>query len=79
MDSQILKHFMRRYYIPKRTTIAAVNADHDDVVKWAEKYFVEQTPIWANDSEDIPPIDESIAQYTGGIIKVCLCLFDNYF
>ena len=74
MDSQILKHFMRRYYTPSRMTIAAVNAQHDEVVSWAEKYFVNQVPVWANDSEDIPLADESIAQYTGGIIRVCLHL-----
>ena len=70
MDSQILKHFMKRYYIPSRMTIAAVNANHDEVVRWAEEYFVKQSPIWANDSEHSPPVDESIAQYTGGMIRV---------
>ena len=62
---------MKRYYSPDRMTIAAVNADHGELVKWAEKYFVEQAPSWAKDLENIPPPDQSIAQYTGGIIRVC--------
>lgn len=51
-------------------TIAAMNANHEELVRWAEEYFVKDAPFWINDMEDIPPVDESIAQYTGGMIRV---------
>ena len=70
MDSGILKHFMKRYYTPNRMTIAAVNTDHAELVRWTEELFVKRAPIWANDIENLPPVDESIAQYTGGLIRV---------
>lgn len=70
MDGGILTHFMKRYYTPQRMTIAAMNANHEELVRWAEEYFVKDAPFWINDMEDIPPVDESIAQYTGGMIRV---------
>ena len=70
MDSELLKHFMRRYYTPSRMTVAAVNADHNELVKWAEEYFLRQAPNWLDESKNLPPADGSIAQYTGGIIRV---------
>lgn len=39
------------------------------------RYFVEKKPIWVQDSSLVMPghreVDRSLAQYTGGIVKVC--------
>eukprot|EP00794_Sanderia_malayensis_P015903 gene15903-17503_t len=69
IDAQTLTQFMKRYYKPERMTIAAVNANHDELIKLAEKYFVKEGPNWSTDLKDIKEPDESIAQYTGGFIR----------
>ncbi|GLH08524.1 Mitochondrial-processing peptidase subunit alpha [Gryllus bimaculatus] len=69
--------FLKHHYTPKRMVIAGVGVDHSALVESVQKYFVEQKPIWEEDSGLIIPgstfsVDESIAQYTGGIVQeVC--------
>jgi len=64
---KLLKHYVQRYYRPERIVVSGVNVDHDELVKYAEKYFVENAPSWL--SEDVDNVDGSISQYTGGIQK----------
>lgn len=70
LDAEILKNFMKRYYKPSRITVAAVNTDHDALVRMVEQFFVKESPSWASEMDGVKDVDESIAQYTGGIIKV---------
>ena len=63
---------MKRYYIPSRMVVAGVNVDHEDLVELTRKYFVESKPIWHKEREVIKPPDESLTQYTGGIVKVTM-------
>ena len=47
--------------------------DHDVLLKAAEEHFTTKTPIWSEESTVIDPRktrDNSISQYTGGIVKV---------
>jgi len=37
------------------------------------RYFVDEKPIWDNEKLEIINIDNSIPQYTGGIIRVSIC------
>ena len=68
MNPTLLKHYIHRYYRPDRITIAGVNVDHDELVKYCNKYLVDNQPSWLSD--DVVEPDQSLAQYTGGIIKV---------
>ena len=63
---------MKRYYIPSRMVVAGVNVDHEDLVELTRKYFVESKPIWHKEGEVIKAPDESLTQYTGGIVKVTM-------
>lgn len=57
--------------------VAGVGVDHDQLVDATEKYFVDRKPIWETDSNiaqntKVLGVDKSVAQYTGGIVKVFL-------
>lgn len=71
----MLFSFLSQHYTPKRMVIAGVGVEHERLVDVAEKYFIEQAPIWETEKElftspkDLS-IDESIAQYTGGFVQV---------
>lgn len=41
------------------------------------RYFVDKKPIWNNEQLEEISIDNSIPQYTGGIIKVCVFLIEK--
>ena len=66
----ILQHYLKQYYLPSRMVIAGVNVDHQHLIDLTNTYFVEKKPSWYREDEDIDGPDRSIAQYTGGIIKV---------
>lgn len=68
LSQKVLKHFQQRYFQPERITIAGVNVDHDELVKHCEKFFVQAQPSWLSETKVEP--DMSIAQYTGGMLKV---------
>lgn len=63
---------MARYYDPSRMVIAGVNVDHQKIVELAKKYFVNAKSTWVPNSKSP---DESVAQFTGGVIKVCQKLY----
>lgn len=55
--------------------VAGVGVDHDQLVEATQKYFVDRKPIWHTNSSlmqntIVVGIDRSVAQYTGGIVKV---------
>jgi len=68
MSQKVLQHYIHRYYRPERITIAGVNVEHDELVKYCEKYFVDSQPSWL--IEEMVKPDASIAQYVGGLLKV---------
>lgn len=75
IDRNIIYAYLSKHYTPQRMVLAGVGVDHDRLVEAAEKYFVDEQPIWQSDSSLVSkkyntPIDKSIAQYTGGIIQV---------
>lgn len=55
--------------------IAGVGVEHQKLVEAAKKYFLEDKPIWETENLFIPnkelSIDDSVAQYTGGMVQVC--------
>lgn len=61
---------MKRYYQPSRMVIAGVNVDHQHLIDLTNDYFVNKPPMWHREGETTVSPDRSIAQYTGGIVKV---------
>lgn len=75
IDQSLLYTFLKYHYDPSRMVLAGVGVEHDALVDLAEKYFLQSKPIWVqNDSLTLPnsriEVDRSIAQYTGGLVKV---------
>ena len=72
INSATVKSFMKRYYTPSRMVVAGVNVDHEELVRLTKKYFVNAKPVWHEDGSTEEEQDNSLAQYTGGIVKVCI-------
>ncbi|KAG0714222.1 Mitochondrial-processing peptidase subunit alpha [Chionoecetes opilio] len=73
IDRSTLFTYLKHHHTPKRMVLAGVGVEHDALVEYAQKYFVETPPIWETD-ETIAnvhnlSVDHSVAQYTGGIVQ----------
>ncbi|CAD6216424.1 GSCOCG00004582001-RA-CDS [Cotesia congregata] len=72
INRNILFTYLKNYYTPKRMVVAGVGIEHNDLVNAVKKYFVNEKPIWEQDSslalDKINTVDNSIAQYTGGLV-----------
>lgn len=70
---EMLLQFIKTYHSPERAVLAGVGCDHDQLVEFAEKYFVDKKAVWELE-ESIKSYksepDCSIAQYTGGLSKL---------
>ena len=73
-NSSILQDYLRTYYQPSRMVIAGVNVDHQHLIDLTNEHFFKKSPVWYREGETTGSPDRSIAQYTGGIIKVLLIL-----
>lgn len=54
--------------------------DHDELVEHVRKYFVEHEAIWMSEEmANLGPkqVDTSVAQYTGGLVKVSDDTYDD--
>lgn len=77
---QVLYTYLSHHFTPDRMVVAGVGVEHQPLVETVQRYFVEQQPLWEEnpelvlDSKMAP--DKSIAQYTGGVIKVSKDLSD---
>ncbi|KAH3796876.1 mitochondrial-processing peptidase subunit alpha-like [Dreissena polymorpha] len=63
--------YLNSFYDPSRMVVAAVGTDHQSLVDLVRKHFVEKKPIWVENPslyEADKGRDNSIAQYTGGIV-----------
>ncbi|KAF4529979.1 hypothetical protein B566_EDAN015748 [Ephemera danica] len=73
IERSTLFTFLSHHYTPSRMVISGVGVKHDALVEAVNKYFVDQKPIWQQDTGLILPgktlePDSSVAQYTGGIV-----------
>lgn len=71
--------------------VAGVGVEHQRLVEAVQKYFVDEKPIWATNNNLIISnkdlvVDDSVAQYTGGLVQVsvrilfrCFLMFLGYF
>lgn len=53
--------------------LAGVGIEHEQLVDCASKYLLNFKPVWGTSSG--ANVDRSVAQYTGGIVKVSLWRF----
>lgn len=75
IDQSVLFTYLKHHYSPSRMVVAGVGVEHNALVESVQKHFVDQKPIWEQDAGLAIParnlkVDESIAQYTGGIVQV---------
>ncbi|XP_063224768.1 mitochondrial-processing peptidase subunit alpha [Bacillus rossius redtenbacheri] len=74
MDRSLLFSYLKQHYTPQRMVVAGVGVDHDALVRSVLRHFVEQRPIWEQDTGLVVPgtgldVDRSVAQYTGGMVQ----------
>ncbi|GAB1602777.1 mitochondrial-processing peptidase subunit alpha-like [Argonauta hians] len=73
IDKQLLHTYLHNFHTPSRMVLAGVGMKHEALVSVAEEYFLNVTPSWDKDASLIKPThgaDNSLAQYTGGLVKV---------
>uniref|UniRef100_A0A9L0T4T4 Mitochondrial-processing peptidase subunit alpha n=1 Tax=Equus caballus TaxID=9796 RepID=A0A9L0T4T4_HORSE len=68
IDREVLHSYLRNYYTPDRMVLAAVGVEHSLLVECARKYLLGTRPAWG--SGKAVDVDRSVAQYTGGIVKL---------
>lgn len=74
ISRELIYSYMKLYHDPSRMVLAGVGVDHDELVELAEKHFNQNKPIWQKDASlvgnlSLNQIDNSVAQYTGGMKK----------
>lgn len=73
IDRDVLLSYLRLHHTPSRMVVTGVGVNHDEFVKYVEKYFVEPQSTWELEpvrNTSVNTADTSVAQYTGGIVKV---------
>lgn len=73
IDRAVLHNYLRSYYSPERMVLAGVGIEHEQLVACARKYLLDMKPVWGASTPG--NVDLSVAQYTGGIVKVWYPLF----
>ncbi|XP_021546663.1 mitochondrial-processing peptidase subunit alpha isoform X1 [Neomonachus schauinslandi] len=68
IDREVLHSYLRNYYTPDRMVLAGVGVEHEHLVECARKYLLGTRPAWG--CERAVDVDRSVAQYTGGVVKL---------
>ncbi|KAB0388527.1 hypothetical protein E2I00_009601, partial [Balaenoptera physalus] len=68
IDRSVLHSYLRNYYTPDRMVLAGVGVEHERLVECARKYLLGTRPAWGSGAA--VHVDGSVAQYTGGIVKL---------
>ena len=63
INRKTLMHYLCNHHTPERMVVAGVGVEHQQLVEYAQKYFVEAKPTWEGEKRITP--DGSTAQYTG--------------
>ena len=61
-----LKTYLASHYSPSRMVLAGVNVDHDSLVRHVREHFAVAANSTAWGGVESLPVDQSVAQYTGG-------------
>ncbi|KAI1727337.1 peptidase m16 inactive domain-containing protein [Ditylenchus destructor] len=74
VSQQDVYTFMSQYYTPSRIVLAGVGVEHELLEEAGKKFFSEHDSVWAKNPQvllhDTPPLDNSLAQYTGGEVRI---------
>uniref|UniRef100_A0A8C1VQ53 Mitochondrial-processing peptidase subunit alpha n=1 Tax=Cyprinus carpio TaxID=7962 RepID=A0A8C1VQ53_CYPCA len=68
IDRKLLHKYLQTYYCPERMVLAGVGIEHEQLVQCARKYLLNVKPVWGASTP--ANVDQSVAQYTGGIVKM---------
>lgn len=68
LNKNVLHSYLQNYYRPERMVLAGVGIEHEQLVECAQKYLLGVKPVWGTSAA--ANVDLSVAQYTGGIVKV---------
>lgn len=66
INRNVLLTFMKNHFTPERMVISGVGIDHQEFVDSVKRHFLEKTPTW--DGLPSVKVDNSVAQYTGGLV-----------
>lgn len=69
IDRNMLLTYLKHHHTPSRMVVAGVGVEHDALVEYVQKYFVDKPPTWEVESikgRGASSVDMSLAQYTGG-------------
>lgn len=70
IDRNILLTYLKNHHIPSRMVVAGVGVDHDAFVEYVQRHFTQEGATWEQDpSIKKVKVDNSVAQYTGGIVQ----------
>ena len=69
INRQTLTSYLGNYHTPERMVLAGVGVEHDVLVRAAEDFFEKKPASWVQPEKKRKP-DESLAQYTGGLVTV---------
>ncbi|XP_021367243.1 mitochondrial-processing peptidase subunit alpha-like isoform X2 [Mizuhopecten yessoensis] len=73
IDRSTLLSYMYHHHTPDRMVVAGVGVDHQQFVEAVKESFLNKQPVWQDDPKLIHPsaaCDKSVAQYTGGDVRV---------
>ncbi|XP_058061015.1 mitochondrial-processing peptidase subunit alpha isoform X2 [Anopheles bellator] len=70
IDRNTLLSYLGHHHTPDRMVLAGVGVPHDELVRLAERFFLEGSATWEVESKPASAhpktVDKSVAQYTGG-------------
>lgn len=73
IDRNVLLSYLKNHHTPSRMVVAGVGVNHDEFVRYVEKYFAASQPTWEMENllhKGADSVDTSISQYTGGSVTV---------
>ncbi|XP_037654178.1 mitochondrial-processing peptidase subunit alpha isoform X2 [Choloepus didactylus] len=68
IDRRVLHSYLSSYYTPDRMVLAGVGMEHEHLVECARRHLLGVRPAWGD--WGAAEADRSVAQYTGGIVKL---------
>ncbi|VDM74347.1 unnamed protein product [Strongylus vulgaris] len=74
ITEQHVNSYISQYHAPERLVVAGVGVDHNELVAAVARFFAPGTAIWEKHPEILlpmmPKLDSSVAQYTGGEVRM---------
>ncbi|CAI4225722.1 unnamed protein product [Auanema sp. JU1783] len=77
LDKITMKHvfsYMSQYHSPERIVVSGVGVSHQDLKAAVQKHLDWKTTTWSKNPDlllpNVPSIDNSISQYTGGEVRM---------